>query len=254
MLQNLDLGGLWSTAGDQILHASMIGGVGGAVTIRPVTPGMFGPPTAVIGNPGGPAPGAGRGATGARPVNTPGGITAAYPNDWGSNGIFLYNNGSGGTPLGGDLWALPPNQGAPISVARSTGSERNGRFSPDSSWIAYQSDETGRNEVYVVPFPPVENARQRVSLSGGTNPVWGREGKELFFIGTDNRLMVTAATVSANGEKRSIEFGTPKPLFPTALPPGSEFDYDRNTDRFLLLSTVDEPAPIIVLSNWIPAR
>ncbi|HEX5000724.1 MAG TPA: hypothetical protein VFY29_21045 [Terriglobia bacterium] len=248
MLQNFALGGLWSPNGDQILHASMNGQVGGVVTIRPVAAGA-----AAIGAAGfGVARGAAAG--GARPVNTPGGFSAAYPNDWGSNGFILYNNGSGGTNLGGDLWALPPNQGAPVSVARSPGSERNGRFSPDSNWVAYQSDETGRNEIYVVPFPSTENARQRVSLSGGTNPVWGRNGKELFFIGSDNRLMVTSAEASVNGEKRSIEFGTPKALFTTPVPPGSEFDYDRNTDRFFFLSTVDEPAPIIVLSNWIPAR
>jgi hypothetical protein len=66
--------------------------------------------------------------------------------------------------------------------------------------------------------------------------------------------MVASAEASINGDKRSIEFGTPKPLFSTPLPPGSEFDYDPNTDRFLFLASVEAPAPIIVLSNWIPAR
>jgi hypothetical protein len=216
--------------------------VGGVVSIMPAA--------------GAAGRGAARGAVGAaRPANTPGVFAAAFPDDWGSNGYILYHAGNGsGTGLGGDLWALPPNQGNPIPVARSPGSERNGRFSPDSNWVAYQTDESGRDEIYVVPFQGAQNERQRVSLSGGAIPRWGRDGKELFFIGADNRLMVVSVVASTNAEKRSIDFGTPKPLFNTPLPPGSEFDYDRNTDRFLFLAAVEEPAPIIVLSNWIPGR
>jgi hypothetical protein len=257
ILESFALGGVFSADGSQILFGNM-GQSGGAVNIRPAVPGAnIGLIVRAAGSfpvGGAPVGGAGRGgAGGARDVNTPGSFSAAYPDDWGSNGFLLYHNGNGGgSGLGGDLWALPPNQGNPILVAQSPGTERNGRFSPDSNFVAYQSDESGRNEVYALPFRGSQTERQRVSLGGGSNPVWGKNGRELFFLGADNRLMVVSAEASINGEKRSIEFGTPKAVFSTPLPPGSEFDYDRNTDRFLVLASTETPAPIIVLSKWAP--
>jgi Tol biopolymer transport system component len=138
-----------------------------------------------------------------------------------------------------------------VPVAQSLAGERNGRFSPDGKSIAYQSDESGRVEVYVQPFPGTPDQRQRVSLNGGTNPQWGRKGRELYFVSADNRLMVATATPS--GEKGALEFATPKQLIKSPLPQGAEYDTAQDGDRFLILAPVGDPSPIIVLNNWAPA-
>ncbi|HET9130692.1 MAG TPA: hypothetical protein VFO86_07090, partial [Terriglobia bacterium] len=74
----------------------------------------------------------------------------------------------------------------------------------------------------------------------------------LYFIAADNRLMVTTATTGLAGERRTIEFGTPKPLFPIPLPQGAEYDTVRDGDRFLVMRPAEESPPIIVLTNWNP--
>jgi serine/threonine-protein kinase len=147
---------------------------------------------------------------------------------------------------------LPAPRATPVTVAQTPASERNGRFSSDGRWIAYQSDQTGRNEIYVQPFPGTIDQRQRVSLNGGTSPQWGRKGRELYFMSADNHLMVAAANPTS--EKGSLEFNTPKQLFRSPLPQGTEYDTTLDGDRFLILSPAGEPPPIIVLSNWIPER
>jgi Tol biopolymer transport system component len=178
---------------------------------------------------------------------------SAFPEDWAANGFILFRQGGGGASLdGGSLFVLPPFATDPIPVATTAAAERNGRFSPDGNWIAYQSDESGRNEVYVQPFPGTYAQRQRVSLGGGTSPQWGRRGAELYFIAADNRLMVTTATTGLADQRRTIEFGTPKPLFSTPLQQGSEYDTVRDGDRFLVMRPAEESPPIIVLSNWNP--
>jgi dipeptidyl aminopeptidase/acylaminoacyl peptidase len=176
----------------------------------------------------------------------------ALPEDYASTGAILYRTGLGSMTGGGDLFAVPPNKGAPVPVAQTLAAETKGRFSPDGNWIAYQSDEGGRNEVYVQPFPGTPAQRQRVSLNGGTSPQWGRKGRELYFISGDNRLMV--ATASSAENSRSLEFGTPKALFRSPLPQGAEYDTSRDGDRFLILAPVEEPPPIIVLTNWMPGN
>jgi hypothetical protein len=178
----------------------------------------------------------------------------AFPEDMAPNGAVLYRAGTGGgATAGGDLLVLPPNQTTPVPVAQTPAAERNARFSPDGNWIAYQSDETGQPEVYVQPFPGTTAQRQRVSLGGGLSPQWGRKGRELYFISANNRLMVVTAEASV-GEKKTIEFGTPKALFRSPLPPGAEYDTSRDGDRFLIISPVEETPPIIVLSNWQTIR
>jgi hypothetical protein len=198
---------------------------------------------------------AGRGGVAARggPVRTFGPTTGAFPEDTLPNGSVLYRSGGAtggvsGFANPGDLFVLTPT-GDSISVAQTEAAERSGRFSPDGAWIAYQSDASGRNEIYVQPFPGNTNQRQRVSLGGGTSPQWGRGGKELYFLSADSRLMVTGATPAAD---KTIEFTTPKPLFAAPLPQGAEYDTSRDGDRFLVLLPLEDSPPIIVLTNWAP--
>jgi serine/threonine-protein kinase len=103
-------------------------------------------------------------------------------------------------PVGGwDLWTLAldvsdpdhPKPGKPELFLRTTFNEVYPAVSPDSRWIAYQSDELGHYEVYVRPFPPGPGGRSQISNAGGQLPAWSRNGRELFFENLDNRIMVT---------------------------------------------------------------
>ncbi len=91
--------------------------------------------------------------------------------------------------MGPDLWALPlDGDRKSFPVVQTKFNERDGQFSPDGKWIAYQSDESGRWEVYVQPFVG-PGGKLQISTNGGAQVRWRRDGKELFYIGLDNRLM-----------------------------------------------------------------
>jgi Tol biopolymer transport system component len=167
----------------------------------------------------------------------------AAPQDWTRNGMLLYQTLRGA----GDLFAFAGG-GEPVPVAVSNAAEQNGRFSPNGAWVAYQSDESGRNEIYVQPFPGAASQRQRVSLNGGTRPQWDPKNQGLFFLSPDNRIMLAATEPAA--DNRPITFGTPRPLFPTPLAPGSEYEIAPDGERFLVIQPVEDAPPITVLSNW----
>jgi eukaryotic-like serine/threonine-protein kinase len=128
---------------------------------------------------------------------------------------------------------------------------REAAFSPDSKWLAYSSDESGRWEVYVVPFPEV-NGKFQISTTGGMQPRWRRNGKELFYVGLDHKLMTASVTM-----KPSFKAGIPQPL-PTKNPlisaPTGTAQYDVSPDgkRFLVSIRLQEATtqPITVVTNW----
>jgi Tol biopolymer transport system component len=129
---------------------------------------------------------------------------------------------------------------------------RNAQFSSDGRWMAYASNETGRMEIYVVPFPTA-SGRWQVSSAGGQEPRWRRDGKELFYISAEGRMMAVQVTTGA-----SFEASSPVALFQThrRQPVSAQdvFSYDVSGDgqRFLILTKVDEAnaAPLSVLLNW----
>jgi Tol biopolymer transport system component len=122
-------------------------------------------------------------------------------------------------------------------------------FSPDGKWVAYVDADAGPNEVYVQSFP-APGARVQVSGSGGSFPRWRKDGKELFYLATDGRLMV--ATVRDQGGR--LEFGTPSALFRIPEAFGYRvYPYDVSADgqRILaLMPDAAESAPLTVLINW----
>ena len=97
----------------------------------------------------------------------------------------------------------------PVPVATSSFDEREGQFSPDGKWIAYQSNESGTFEIYVQPFPKADG-RWQVSQGGGGQVRWHPGGHELFFMGLDGRLFAAPVSVSKAG---AVQTGTPIPLF-----------------------------------------
>jgi Tol biopolymer transport system component len=130
--------------------------------------------------------------------------------------------------------------------------EVQGRFSPNTRWVAYASDESGTFEVYVRPFPAATGQTQ-ISIAGGTQPEWRRDGKELFYISADGKLTAVPVTTDA----ATFSAGTPRALFDVEVPelnPPFPTDYAVTADgqRFLVNTVVDQPtrSALTVILNW----
>jgi Tol biopolymer transport system component len=124
------------------------------------------------------------------------------------------------------------------------GPSDNGRFSPLGDAIAYEKRVADRDEIYLQRFP--EGDIQRVSLNGGRSPEWSRDGRELYFVSPDNRLMAVSIKLPEN-ESVKIEIGRPTALF--TLPDASTFA-PAPDGRFLVNAPIEATPPIVVLSNW----
>ena len=120
--------------------------------------------------------------------------------------------------------------------------------SPDGKWIAYLSNESGRFEVYVRSFP-VAGAQWQISTSGGTMPVWSPDGRELFYVSADAKMMSVPVTTTGS----AFEAEMPRELFPVRLRDDSSAQYDISPDgkRFLLNAIAPRTdAPLTLLVNW----
>jgi eukaryotic-like serine/threonine-protein kinase len=178
------------------------------------------------------------------------------PTDWSPDGRFiLYDTYVGDDPSReSDMWVLPLfDDRKPNPYQRKTFSAWGGRFSPDGHWVAYASDEHGKENVYIQAFPAT-GVSYRISRQGGWQPVWRRDGRELFYLATDGTLM--AAAVSAHDD--IVEAGVPIPLFrPTVRSTllRNHFDVAPNGDRILINTPVQDEAtaPITVVLNWTAA-
>jgi len=176
------------------------------------------------------------------------------PYDWSPDGRYLlYAARSRGTSL--DLWVLPlaGDNRKPWLYLKTEFDEDSGQFSPDGRFVAYNSNESGKNEIYVQPFPAPSGGKWRVSNEGGTQPRWRRDGKEMFYVSKDAKLM--AVEVSLNPVFKA---GIPKALFPVSYN-GSSNEYDVATDgqRFLVNSIFPGTEPgspasphLTVVLNW----
>ena len=196
-----------------------------------------------------------------------------FPMDWSADGRFLLYDSI--DPKGGsDIWALPlegerPSTGSghpepaegrkPFEVVQTDFNERLAQFSPDGTWIAYQSDKTGRSEIYVQPFPG-PGGDSRVSIDGGAQVRWNPNGKELFYIAPDDRLMAVPIRFVSNG--KAVEPGTPLGLFTTNVGSTSintnrqQYAVSLDGQSFVMNSVLGEAStsPITVILNWKPKR
>jgi serine/threonine protein kinase len=177
-----------------------------------------------------------------------------FPNDWSPDGRFvLYVQVEPKT--GFDIMVLPLfGARKPYPFVNTSFSEGNAQFSPDGRWVAYQSNESGRSEIYVQPFLG-PGGKWQVSTNGGIEPRWSRDGKELFFIAPDAKLM--AAPIKFSGE--SPKSGVPEALFQTRIVDGGQiisakhqYAVAPNGQRFLINVTVNESTvlPITIITNW----
>lgn len=148
-------------------------------------------------------------------------------------------------------------QGKPFPVVHTNFDERDGQFSPDGKWIAYESNETGRYDVYLQPFPG-PGVKLPVSVSGGAQVRWRRDGEELFYIALDGRLMAVPIQSSTSGQPG---VGTPVPLFPTrvggAIAQGvtrQQYAVSPDGQRFLMNTVPEDETlpPITLILNWKP--
>ncbi|MGH9955584.1 MAG: protein kinase domain-containing protein [Pyrinomonadaceae bacterium] len=174
-----------------------------------------------------------------------------WPDDWSLDGRFIvYQSFNQKTKW--DLWVLPmTGDRQPTKFLQTEFNEQQAQFSPDGKWLAYVSDESGAQEVYVRTFPD-SGGKWRVSTGGGNQPAWRRDGSELFYIAADRQLMSVDFRLGA-----AFEASVPKGLFVTRVIALADFrnQYEPTADgqRFLINSTLEsaEAAPISVVVNWM---
>ncbi|MBS1809300.1 MAG: protein kinase [Acidobacteria bacterium] len=164
------------------------------------------------------------------------------PDSWSPDGKFLVYDVIP-PQTRSDIWLLPMSgERKPQPFLQTKADERQGRISPDGNWLVYSSDEAGSREIYVTQFP--QPARSwRISKSGGVNPFWRGDGKELYFV-AGNKLMA----VSVNGGAE-FQVGTPQPLFEIE---GTNYAPSKDGQRFLVPVVTEKapPPPINVVLNW----
>ena len=183
------------------------------------------------------------------PIFQSGDNNMRFPTSWSRDGsylLFFVQN----PKTTSELMVLPMSgDRKPFALRQTRFAERNGDFSPDGRWVAYQSNESGRMEVYVRRFPT--GAELPVSNEGGLSPRWRDDGKELFYQSLSGRLMAVSLT-STDIESHP---GTPEPLFD--VPKGSSianpwFEVSPGAKRFLFKVFIDQnaPQPLTVVLNW----
>jgi eukaryotic-like serine/threonine-protein kinase len=168
------------------------------------------------------------------------------PTDWSGNQIIF---SAPALASGNDLWLLPLGEGGKAAqFIASPAEDLHGNFSPDGRLVAYTSNESGRFEVYVETFPRSDR-KWPVSTGGGYEPRWRTDGREIYYLSEDRKLM--AVPVGAGPA-----FGIPKPLFQTHVPTGvtanrTHYVPSRDGQRFLVNTAFDAPtSPITVVLNW----
>jgi len=218
---------VWTPDGKRLIYLSAPGVVGsGAGTLDAVAADGSGQPVALMGEGVNPSP------------------TSVSP-----DGRLVLGVRSGNTlPSGTEIWVLPLDatkaaEAKPQPFLDTRFTRGNLQFSPDGKWVAYESNETGRNEIYVVPYPG-PGGESQVSTDGGTQPRWNRNGRELFF---RNGAMMMAVDVQTGATFRT---GTPRMLFEKV---SSDYDVAPDGRRFLMLkpaATTTDSSELHVILNW----
>jgi eukaryotic-like serine/threonine-protein kinase len=180
------------------------------------------------------------------------GADKKFPSDWSHDGKYIAFSVEGaGTRL--DLWGFSMGDRRAAPILDTVYAEGFATISPDCKWVAYQSDESGRNEVYVQAFDGLNNGTKRrwVVSQGGGLPRWRSDGGELFYMTTDGRIMSVSIHWGGDG---GIESGQPQMLFQTRPVPKTWNLYDVTPDgqRFSVNIPLEwaSAAPITVVTNW----
>jgi hypothetical protein len=153
---------------------------------------------------------------------------------------------------------LQPNE-KPLELGADGAYTRNGQFSPDDRWVTYESNESGRFEVYVQAFPGL-GGKVQVSTAGGAQPRWRGDGKELFYIARTGQLMAVPVRLPTAASAQRAELDAPTTLFRTRVAGGPissvdrpQYVVSRDGQRFLINSLPDIASPpITMVLNWKP--
>lgn len=174
-----------------------------------------------------------------------------FPTDWSRDGRFiLFHAPYAETSY--DIFALPmTGDRKPRAFIRTRGADLHARFSPDGKWVAYSSAESGRHQIYVQPFPDAKG-RWQISTDGGSEPRWRGDGREIFFLGADRRMMAVPVSTQP-----TFQHGAAAALFTTrvadfANPYRTSYDVTPDGQRFLINEAADDatqPA-ISMVVNW----
>lgn len=184
------------------------------------------------------------------------GIGAA-PNDWSGDGRFVIYAPTSSTRVNRDLWLLTMDEEHKTTKFLQTEfNELDAVFLPESQghprYLAYVSNESGRNEVYVRTFPDPENGKLPISSGGGYQPRWRRDGKDLLYFTGEGKLMSVDVTLTP-----SFKAGVPRVLFQPPIYGGGptvnsrRWNLTPNGDRFLIITTSNDVTPIVVVVNWL---
>lgn len=193
------------------------------------------------------------------------------PQDWSRDGRFLLYyevdpktardlwavdmSGANASPPGRSNQVMTAKERKPRVVVNTPFDETRAQFSPDGRFVAYQTNEPGQFEIFVQPFPEA-NGKWQVSTGGGTEPRWRADGKELYFLAPDGKMMAVAVTAPG----ATFEAGLPVALFPTRIVSGGVGAVNRpqyavsRDGRFLINQPVEEStaSPITLILNWNP--
>ena len=178
------------------------------------------------------------------------------PLDVSHDGKYLLYQSNGGLKTQADLWTLPLDgdqpfkDRKPVPYLQTEFNETDGRFSPDGRWIAYTSNESGQNEIWLRSFPP-SSGRWQVSIAGGSAPRWRGDGKELFYMSSGNAIMAAEIAFKAT----TVEVSNVRPLFETPLIvqllfPGYDVFADGNRFLVNVQSETQNQVPLSLVVNW----
>ena len=176
----------------------------------------------------------------------------ASPTDWSMDGRHLLID-EHSDDRGWNIWSISmPAEGEPEAFLTTAANEMQGVFSPDGNWVAYASDESGRFEIYLRPFPPAGDARWQLTSDGGEAPKWRGDGRELFYVAPGSRFMALSVSLEARPE-----WSSPVQLFQHVvrrapgeirdLPP---YDVTADGETFLLNAGGGQAFPYTVIVNW----
>jgi eukaryotic-like serine/threonine-protein kinase len=177
--------------------------------------------------------------------------TVELPQSFSPDGRFLvYGRHMSKTEAGSHLWVLPlSGDGKPFPIVQDVFDESSPAVSPDGKWMVYQSNESGRREIYVTAFP-AGGAKWQVSTSGGTSAKWRGDGKELFFLDPTDKVV----GVDVNASGNAVRLGTPHDLFQTVgiQREYGPFDVSADGKKFLLNSgnLKEGSDPFTLVLNW----
>ncbi len=174
--------------------------------------------------------------------------------DWSRDGRYLFYETLDWKRFHFDVWVRDLQTGASRTLLQAEFNQAGARLSPDGRWLAYESDESGAFEIFVRSFPEAGERRQ-VSKGGGQQARWRGDGKELFYVSPDRKVVSVEIRAGV-----TLEADPPRPLFQTRILPLVEarnhYDVTSDGQRFLVNSRRPEDAaqPILILSGWMPEK